>query len=265
MSLKNKHQRKSNVNLFFNQQINIFPEDFFSTYDKKSDTKNNTSTKEKTKKVIPHPKIINLMKSQEQSKTYSQNNNRNPNKNNEEMSKNNYINIHINMNIINSDINCNTDFSFQAPQEKKKTILNSKNHSMSVINKKKSFKPLFRSPLNKKMENEKMDKNCQKSNDNIININNNSTKRKNKIYSHNIKCNELFKENKLTFLKEKNLQNIALYTQKEKDKNLSKVFNRNENKQNNYKNYRMSTPVIKNRVIKKILNINKSKEVLKSS
>ena len=62
MSLKNKHQRKSNVNLFFNQQINIFPEDFFSTYDKKSDTKNNTSTKEKTKKVIPHPKIINLMK-----------------------------------------------------------------------------------------------------------------------------------------------------------------------------------------------------------
>jgi hypothetical protein len=239
MSSKNKRQRKSNVNLFFNQQINIFPEDFFSTYDTKSENKNSNSNTniEKTKAAIPHPKIINLMKSKEQLKTSSHDNSRNINKDNEEISKSNNVKI----NVERIDNNCNTDFSFQAPPppEKKKKIFSNKNHSMSVINKKSSVKPLFRSPLNKKMSNETTEKKSQNKNDKIININNNNTKRKNKINSHNIKCKELFQETKLKFLRDNNDKNIALFKQKEKDKYLSKYSNRNENTQNNYKNYRL--------------------------
>jgi hypothetical protein len=202
------------------------------------------------------------MKSKEQLKTSSHDNSRNINKDNEEISKSNNVKT----NVERIDNNCNTDFSFQAPPppEKKKKIFSNKNHSMSVINKKSSVKPLFRSPLNKKMSNETTEKKSQNKNDKIININNNNTKRKNKINSHNIKCKELFQETKLKFLRDNNDKNIALFKQKEKDKYLSKYSNRNENTQNNYKNYRLSTPVIKNRVIKKILNINKSREALKS-
>ena len=264
MSLKNKYQRKTNVNLFFNQQINIFPEDFFSTFDN-----NNNTNIEKTRNT-QHPKIINLMKLKEISKTNSYNS-RNINKNNDEISKNNENNNEISKNnftnIIKLDNISNIDFSFQAPPSPdKKNNMTGKNHSMSAITKNNSFKPLFRSPLNKIITNETTNKSNETSNKKCININNNNTKKKNKINCYNIKCNELFNETKLKFLKDKKIKKIAIYNQKEKEKNISMLSKGSENNKTNYNNYRLSTPIIKNRVIKKLLNINKSKEiVLKSS
>ena len=102
MSSKNKLKRKSNVNLFFNQQMNIFPEDFFSTFDKKSN-----SNKDKNKQN-PHPKII-LPKFKENLKTDLYSKSRNQNINNEEWCKDNFTNV-IRLDNIN-----NLDFSFKAP------------------------------------------------------------------------------------------------------------------------------------------------------
>lgn len=123
MSSKNKRQRKSDVNLFFNQQINIFPEDFFSTFDKK-----NKSNEDKSRN-IQHPKII-LPKFKENAKPNSLCNSRNPNKSNEEISKNNLTNI------IKLDKISNFDFSFQAPPTKdKKTNINDKKDSLPTMTK----------------------------------------------------------------------------------------------------------------------------------
>ena len=270
MSSKNKRQRKSNVNLFFNQQINIFPEDFFSTYDKKSNFNIEKS------RNIPHPKFI-LPKFKENAKTNSFINSRNINKNNEEITKNNFTNV-IKLDNIN-----NLDFSFQAPATpEKKNKLNNKKHSMSALTKNNSFQPLFRSPFNNKLKKyEMVNKSSQSSNKNN-NIANNNSNKNTKAYKYkykNIKCNELFKEKKLKFLKNKNISNLSSYNQKEKDKNKTgnedekengnpKNLNtnltsrKNDNKKTKYYNYRVSTPVIKNKVIKKILNINKSKEIV---
>jgi len=275
MSLKNKRQRKSNVNLFFNQQINIFPEDFFSTFENKNNTNKEKSIN------IPHPKIINLAKLKEIQKTNSYINSRNIKKNNEEIAKNNYTN-EIKLDNIN-----NIDFSFQAPSSPEKNKKNSKNNkknnniSMSVINKNNSFKPLFRSPLSKKIK--KYD---------IVNKSSQSTNKKddmrnkynNKFKCYNIKCNELFKETKLKYLKSKNNTNISTNNlnkkEKEKEKenekgnenekdiniNLNMTSRRGEGGKTNFSNYRLSTPIIKSRTVKKLININKSKEiVLKSS
>ena len=266
MSVKNKRLRKSNVNLFFNQQINIFPEDFFSTFDKKSN-----SIKEKNKQ-IPHPKII-LPKFNEHPKTNLYNISRNQNKNNEEITKNNFTNI------IKLDNISNFDFSFKAPStpDKKNNITN-KIHPKTVITKNNSFQPIFRSPFHNKIKKyELVNKSTQNSNEsninninkskNVKNINNNNV-RKFKFY--NIKCNELFKETKLKFLKNKNGKNIDDYNQKEKEKekntNLNMTSRKSENLKTKFQNYRISTPIIKNKIYKKLLNINKSREiVLKSS
>ena len=174
MSLKNKRQRKSNVNLFFNQQINIFPEDFFSTFENKNNTNKEKSIN------IPHPKIINLAKLKEIQKTNSYINSRNIKKNNEEIAKNNYTN-EIKLDNIN-----NIDFSFQAPSSPEKNKKNNKNNkknnniSMAFINKNNSFKPLFRSPLSKKIK--KYD---------IVNKSSQSTNKKDDMrnkYNNKFKC-----------------------------------------------------------------------------
>ena len=270
MSSKNKRQRKSNVNLFFNQQINIFPEDFFSTYDKKSNFNIEKS------RNIPHPKII-LPKFKENPKTNSFVNARNINKNNEEVTKTNFTNV-IKLDYIN-----NLEFSFQAPatpDKGTKLNKNNKNHSNSAMTKNNSFQPLFRSPFNNKFKKyEMVNRSSQSSNKNnkIANIPN----KINKTYKckyRNIKSNELFKETKLKFLKNKNITNLSTYNQKERDKdqmnekekekeipkniNTNLTSRKNDNKKTKYNNYRVSTPIIKNKVIKKILNINKSKEII---
>ena len=257
MSSKNKRQRKSNVNLFFNQQINIFPEDFFSTFD----NKNNTNI-EKSRN-IPHPKIINLPKFREIPKTNSYINSRNTKKNKEEVAKNNYTNE------IKLDYISNIDFSFQAPSppENKNKNKNNKKACPSVINKNNSFKPLFRSPLTKKIK--KYD---------IINKSSQSTNKKDdlrnksnsKFKCYNIKCNELFKETKLKYMKAKSAKKMASNNQREKENDINMNFNmtsRGDDKNKTpFKNYRLSTPIIKSRTIKKLNNINKSKEItLKSS
>ena len=271
MSSKNKRQRKSNVNLFFNQQINIFPEDFFSTYDKKSNFNIEKS------RNIPHPKII-LPKFKENPKTNSFVNARNINKNNEEIAKTNFTNV-IKLDNIN-----NLDFSFQAPVPPDKTPkLNNKNRSMTKNN---SFQPLFRSPFNNKLKkydyvNRSSQSQSSAKNSNIINNIANKNTKPYKYKYRNIKCNELFKETKLKFLKNKYISNLSTYNHKEKDKdkigsedengkeneipkniNTNLTSKKNDNKKTKYYNYRISTPVIKNRVIKKILNINRSKEIV---
>lgn len=258
MSLKNKRQRKSDVNLFFNQRINIFPKDFFSTFEK-----NNNSTTEKSRN-IPHPKII-LPRFKENPKQNPLINTRSQNKSNDELIKTNFCNV------IKLENICNFDFSFQAPPtpDKKKNINNQKG-SLPTITKNHSFQPLFRSPFNEKIEKydfinnsaESPNKdNHNKNNDNKINnINSNNT---HKFKRYNIKFNELYKESKLKFLKNKNIKSIGLVNKKEKEKyiNLNMTSKLNEKNRNKYTKYRISTPVIKNRVIKKILNINKSKEI----
>ena len=244
MSSKNKLKRKSNVNLFFNQQMNIFPEDFFSTFDKKSN-----SNKDKNKQN-PHPKIF-LPKFKENLKTDLYSKSRNQNINNEEICKDNFTND-IRLDNIN-----NLDFSFKAPSipDKKNNICN-KIHSNSVITKNNSFKPIFLSPFNNKIKKfDFINKSTHGTNINKNNINSNKTP---KLKCYNIKSNELFKETKFKFLK--NIKNIEVYSQK--DINLNKTPKRNENYQIKLKNYRFLTPVIKNRVIKIILNINKSKEII---
>ena len=260
MSLKNKLQRKSKVNLFFNQQINIFPEDFFSTFDQKSNSNLDKSR--------------NFPKIKDKPKTNLYINSRNLIKDKEEIAKNNYTN-EIKLENIN-----NIDFSFQAPSSpvKKNKVSNSnKNHSMSAINKTNSFKPLFRSPLKNKIKKyDSIKKNNQNVNQKNNNINEKGKKPKFKCF--NVKYNDLFKENKLKFLKRNNLKNIAIYSKKEKEneKNEFKIKNINLNmtsrlndksKPNVSKlsNYRLSTPMIKKRVVKKLLNINRSKEIILKS
>ena len=224
MSSKNKLQRKSNVNLFFNQQINIFPEDFFSTYDKKSNFNIEKS------RNIPHPKII-LPKFKENPKTNSFINTRNINKNNEEITKTNFTNV-IKLDNIN-----NLDFSFQAPSTPDKNIKsnkNNKNHSMSAMTKNNSFQPLFRSPFNNILKKyERVNRSSQNSNKNN-NKTNDKTNKITKSYKHkykNIKCNELFKETKLKFLKNKNINNLSTYNQKG-NKDTNKEKNKGNEKEN---------------------------------
>lgn len=252
MSSKNKLKRKSKVNLFFNHQINIFPEDFFSTFDKKSNY-NKDKNKQNT-----HPKII-LPRFKENLKTDLYNKRRNQNKNNEEIGKDNFTNI-IRLDNIN-----NLDFSFKAPSTpNNRNNISNKIHSNSnsVITKTNSFKPIFLSPFNSKIKKyDLINKSIHGTNINKNNINSNKTP---KLKCYNIKCNELFKETKFNFLKNKNIKNIEVYSQK--DINLNKIPKRNEKYQIKLKKNRFLTPVIKNRVIKIILNINKSKEIiLKSS
>ena len=258
MSLKNKGQRKSNVNLFFNQKINIFPEDFFSTFDEKSN-----SNLEKNR-IIP--------KFKENAKINIYFNSRNLSKE-DDVVKNNFTN-EIKLDNIN-----NIDFSFQAPSspdKKHKIANNNKKHSLSAITKTNSLKPLFRSPLNNKIKKyDEINKSAQTENQKN-NINEKCKKPKFKDF--NVKYNDLFKETKLKFLKRNNLKNIAIYNQKEKEKekneikvkniNLNMTSRLNENNKKNkskFSNYRLSTPALKNRVVKKILNINRSKEIILNS
>lgn len=284
MSAKTNKQRRSNINLFFNKQINLFPEDFFSTYDK-------TNECELDKKNNEHPKLINPSYVKKKEKNNQNNSNsRNTNTNIDDKSKNNLTNI------IKLDIICNTDFSFQAPSSPNKNICkNQKKNFLSVINKNNSLKPLFKSSLNEKVEKQdinKNNKNIQKRN----NINNSDNKIK-KMKHYNIKYNQFFKETNLKFYKQNLIKNKKINknitTNNEKEKILKKDSNQNlyyfnnfiyndisnekenekklnitseKNNKININFYRPLTPVIKNKKIKKILNINKSKEiVLKSS
>ena len=292
MSNRNKRQFKSSANIIFSKKINLFPDDFFSTFDKTNE--GNSQNKNKFHPILPF---------KENQKTNSNNNCSNINKNKTEDNTNN------NTNVIKLDNIINTDFSFQGPpsphSSNQKNEINNKKHSFSVINKANSLKPLFQSPLNKKKTNYELNKSNKNSKGKFrLNY---SEKR---VKSYNNNCNELFKETKYKFLNHRNISNIKLSTnhtniKKEKEieieKNLEKNFKRNINnnklkikkneihtdndmnkdqekekeksfnlasKRNrtNTNFYRPYTPLIKNKKMKKLVNIHKSREiVLKSS
>ena len=292
MSNRNKIQFKSSANIIFSKKINLFPDDFFSTFDKTNE--GNSQNKNKFHPILPF---------KENQKTNSYNNCSNINKNKTEDNTNN------NTNVIKLDNIINTDFSFQGPpsphSSNQKNKINNKKHSFSAINKANSLKPLFQSPLNKKKTNYELNKRNKNSKGKFrLNY---SEKR---VKSYNNNCNELFKETKYKFLNHRNISNIKLSTnhtniKKEKEieieKNLEKNFKRNINnnklkikkniihtdnnkdqdqekekeksfnlasKRNrtNTNFYRPYTPLIKNKKMKKLVNIHKSREiVLKSS
>jgi hypothetical protein len=295
MSNRNKRQFKSSANIIFSKKINLFPDDFFSTFDKTNE--GNSKNKNKFHPILPF---------KENQKTNSYNNCRNIDKNKtEDNNINNYTNV------IKLDNNINIDFSFQGPpsppSSNQKNKINNKKHSFSAINKNNSLKPLFQSPLSTKKANYELGKNNNNSKGKFrINY---SEKR---VKSNNNNSNELFKETKLKFSSHKNISNIKLgnnhnnikkqkeieleknlennfkrninnnklkikkniiYTDKnkdqdqEKEKEKEKSFNlaskRNRTNTNFYRPY---TPLIKNKKMKKLVNIHKSREiVLKSS
>ena len=138
MSNRNKRQFKSSANIIFSKKINLFPDDFFSTFDKTNE--GNSQNKNKFHPILPF---------KENQKTNSYNNCSNIDKNKTEDN-----NVNNNTNVIKLDNIINTDFSFQGPpsphSSNQKNEINNKKHSFSAINKANSLKPLFQSPLNKK-------------------------------------------------------------------------------------------------------------------
>ena len=295
MSNRNKRQFKSSANIIFSKKINLFPDDFFPTFDKINEC--NSQNKNKFHPILPF---------KEKQKTNSYNNCRNIDKNKtEDNNINNYTNV------IKLDNNINIDFSFQGPPSpplsNQKNKINNKKHSFSAINKNNSLKPLFQSPLSTKKANYELGKNNNNSKGKFR-INYSETR----VKSNNNNSNELFKETKLKFSSHKNISNIKLgnnlnnikkqkeieleknlennfkrninnnklkikkniiYTDKnkdqdqEKEKEKEKSFNlaskRNRTNTNFYRPY---TPLIKNKKMKKLVNIHKSREiVLKSS
>lgn len=295
MSNRNKRQFKSTANIIFSKKINLFPDDFFSTFDKTNES--NSQNKNKFHPILPF---------KESQKMNQYNNCRNIDKNKtDDNNINNYTNV------IKLDNNINTDFSFQGPpsppSSNQKNKINNKKHSFSAINKTNSLKPLFQSPLNQKKTNYELGK-SNKNSKGKFRINYSEKRVKN--YNNN--CNELFKETKFKLSNHKNISNIKLSKnhtniKKEKEikveKNLEKNFKRNINnnklkikkneihtdqdidkeqdqekekeksfnlasKRNrtNTNFYRPYTPLIKNKKMKKLVNIHKSREIiLKSS
>ena len=271
MSSKSKKQKKFNINLISSKKLNLFPEDFFSSFDSDK-TEDNIENQNKNE----HPNIINSLyfENYQKMNLYSKNS-RNINSS-KEMHKNKSVNI------IKFDIN--TDFSFQAPSSPViiNKINNNKN-SISVINKNNSLKPLFKSPLNKKIkENDiKSNYNCHKKL--IIN------KSDNKANFYKSKYDELFNETNTKSLKyinnrNNNLYNDNIFFEKDKEKKLRKnkysikiinnnIYNKKENEKNfnmtskndinkTHKNfYRPSTPVINSKKVSKIPNIENQKEI----
>ena len=297
MSNRNNSQFKSSANLIFNKKINLFPDDFFSSFDKANEC--DSQNKNKFHPILPF---------KENKKTNSFNNCRNIDKNKKEDNNiNNYTNV------IKLDNIMNTDFSFQGPpsppSSSQRNKINNKKHSFSAINKTNSLKPLYQSPLSQKKTNYELNKSNRNSKRNFkVNF---SEKRVNSYNNNN--CNDLFKETKFKFLNRKNISNIKLSknymnSKKEKEieveKNLEKNFKRNINnnilkikknemhtdkdmnkdqekekekekeksfnitsKRNrtNTNFYRPYTPLIKNKKMKKLVNIHKSREILLKS